>query len=258
MILHTPRLFASLLPALKVGTVCDVGSMDGADAVRFRAALPKARVLALEPNPRNFSRMQRDERLHAGHIEILPWAAGNYDGVGELHLVAADYARSDPRRGMSSLHRRHGEWAAHAQVPVRITRLDSLLQPAQGPRLALWIDTEGAAFEVIEGLSGVRAQLALVHVEVETEACIGAHQRLYPAVKELLERFGLKELATDLPREHLQFNALFIARRLSARERCLVSLLCGRERLRYLAARALGRLCPACRRRYRALKLRWS
>jgi FkbM family methyltransferase len=258
VILSTARLFASLLRQLRVGTVCDVGSMNGADAVRFRVAVPEARVLALEPNPRNFALMQRDAGLRAGNIELLPWAASNYDGVGELFLVEADYAQSDPRRGMSSLYRRSGEWSSDARVPVRITRLDSLLRHSPGPRLALWIDTEGAAFEVIEGLSGISAQVALVHVEVETAACIGARQRLYPEVKQLLSRLGLIELATDLPREHIQFNALFISGSLGLRERCAVQLLCARERLRYLAGRMLARLCPACTRRYRALRLRWS
>jgi len=255
MIANTPRLFASLLPRLQIGTVCDVGSMNGADAARFRAAAPTARVIALEPNPRNFALMQADQRLHACGIELLPWAASTRDGASELFLVCADYAGGDPRRGMSSLFRRTGEWASSEAVAVRTTRLDSLLQPAAAPRarLALWIDTEGAAFEVIEGSSGVSDRVALVHVEVETEACIGARQRLYPEVKQLLGRLGLRELATDLPRSAVQFNALFVARRLSAAERLTVHGLLWRERLRYLVVRTLGRLCPGCLRRYRAL-----
>jgi FkbM family methyltransferase len=256
VIVNTQRLFASLLRPLRVGTVCDVGSMNGADAVRFRRAAPRARILALEPNPRNFALMRCDAALRAGHIELLPCAASNYDGVGELFLVGADYARADPRRGMSSLYRRSGEWASSASVSVRIARLDSLLRHAPGPRLALWIDTEGAAFEVIEGLVGVSQQVALLHVEVETVACIGARQRLYPEVRQLLERLGLSELATDLPREHTQFNALFVATGLGTRAACAIRLLIWRERLRYLTVRVLSTFCPDCVRRYRALRRR--
>jgi hypothetical protein len=43
MIVNTHRLFARLLPLLRISIVCDVGSMNGADAARFSAALSRSR-----------------------------------------------------------------------------------------------------------------------------------------------------------------------------------------------------------------------
>ena len=74
-VLSTRKLFARLLRTFEITTVCDVGSMDGADALFFRRQLPRAQILALEPNPSNYSLMRQDSRLRAGGIRLLPFAA---------------------------------------------------------------------------------------------------------------------------------------------------------------------------------------
>jgi FkbM family methyltransferase len=258
VVVNTQRVFAKLLRVLSITTVCDVGSLNGADALAFRAAAPCSSVYAFEPNPRNFALMQADPRLRQGVIELLPWAVSDHNGEAEFFLVEADYAQRDPRRGMSSLYSRSGEWAPHARLRVPTTRLDSFLGPrcAAGTRLALWIDAEGAAYEVLEGLGSAVAHLRLLHVEVETEPCIGAQQKLYTQVRALLGKLGFSELATDQPRRQVQFNALFVCGRLTPRERLAVRAVLLVARLRYLLVRTLARLCPACLRRYRTWRLR--
>jgi FkbM family methyltransferase len=253
MVVNTRRLFAKLLRRLQIGAICDVGSMNGADAVIFSAAAPQSRVYAFEPNPLNFSLMQARRGVFLErNIKLVPAAATNYDGVAEFFLVEAEYSQPDARRGMSSLYRRTGEWASAAVVHVQTTRLDSFLT-AECPgdvRLAVWIDTEGAAYEAIEGLTGVAEHVQLLHVEVETSPCIGADQRLYPQVTALLQRLGFSELATDQPRSQIQFNALFVRADLSTWMKLQIRAYLAKARLRYLTMRALGRLCPACVRLY--------
>jgi hypothetical protein len=104
MILGTRHLFLRLLDTLSIDLVCDVGSMNGADALAFRRARPRARVVAFEPNPHNLEAMRADTRLPLACIELLPFAASDTDGVAPFHLVDADYRQSHHRRGMSSLH----------------------------------------------------------------------------------------------------------------------------------------------------------
>lgn len=258
MVLNTQRVFAKLLRVLRITTICDVGSLNGADALVFRAAAPRSRVYAFEPNPRNFALMQADPHLRQGITELLPWAVSDHNGEAEFFLVEADYAQRDPRCGMSSLYSRSGEWAPHEQLRVATTRLDSFLgsRCAADAPLALWVDAEGAAYEVLAGLGSAAAHLRLLHVEVETEPCIGAQQKLYAQVRTLLKKLGLSELATDQPRRQVQFNALFVRDRLTPRERLAVRGVLLAARLRYLLGRALQRLCPACLRRLRGWRLR--
>ncbi len=260
MIVNTRRLFARLLPHLRIDVVCDVGSMNGLDALTFGRAVPEAIIYAFEPNPENFRLMQADARLKARNIRLVAAAAADRSGEAEFFLVEADYRGHDARRGMSSLYRRTDGWStSEGVVSVPTTRLDAFLgnRCTPGSRLALWVDVEGAACEVIEGTAGIAQQVQLVHVEVETAPCIAAAQRLYPEVKTLLQEFGFTELATDRAPSDLQFNALFARRDPSPWRRCRVSVLLYRARLRYLLVAAVRRLCPACLRRCQAVRSSW-
>jgi FkbM family methyltransferase len=251
---NTRRLFISLLGDMRIDTVCDVGAMNGEEALAFRAAAPRARIYALEPNPHNFQRMQSDPRLASHDIRPLELAASNHDGEAEFYLVRADYSAPNSWRGMSSLYRRSSEYPFAGVERVKTTRLDTLLsrECPHAARIALWIDVEGAACEVLEGLSGVAERVQLLHVEVETAPVIGAHQKLYPEVKDLLGRLGFRERAIDLAPGQLQFNALFVRRELRPAVGLRVSARVLRARIRRLSGRLLFGLCPACQRRYQA------
>jgi len=209
----TRPLFARLLRTLDVTTVCDVGSMDGADAQIFRRQLPHANILAFEPNPRNFALMRQDERLRANRIQVLPFAASDEEAEAPFFVVKLVAGENDRfRRGMSSLHRRADPSLLADVVPVRAVRLDRLLtgERMADDALAFWIDAEGKAYEVISGTAGVLGNTRMLHVEVETTPCIGAEQRLFPDVCRYLEQAGFHLLATDRPVEYVQFNALFV------------------------------------------------
>ncbi len=256
MIVNTQRLFRKLLNKMQIGVVCDVGSMDGADALAFREAVPESSIYAFEANPLNLRLMRENPALRARNIQIVPLAVTNYDGGAEFFLVDADYSQPDYRRGMGSLYRRSGEWAPAAVVPVEATRLDTFLADKCPPNwaLALWIDSEGMAYEVIEGMTGIADRVHLLHVEVETKPCIGRNQKLYADVKAQLWRLGFTELATDQTKLQSQFNALFVRSKVSPVMRVRLTAWQVRAWLRYRLVRIIRRVCPACLRRYRTMR----
>ena len=186
MVANTRWLFIRLLSRLQITAICDVGSMDGADTLAFHKAVPDSSIYAFEPNPKNYRLMQSDGRLRARNIELVPMAASNYDGDADFFIVAAaDSFEARLRRGMSSLYRRPNDWdVIESVLRVKTTRLDTFLNhKASGERrIALWIDAEGKAYEVIEGMTGILKNIHLIHVEVETTCSIGANQRLYSNV----------------------------------------------------------------------------
>jgi FkbM family methyltransferase len=249
---------------MQISAVCDIGSLNGADALTFRDAVRESSVYAFEPNPDNFRLMEANQAFQERNIQLVPLAATNYDGEAEFFLVEADYSQRDSRRGMSSLHRRSGEWTPAAVVRVKTTRLDTFLADKCPPhvRLALWIDTEGTAYEVIEGITRMAERVYLLHVEVETSPCIGSNQKLYPEVKALLQRLGFAELATDQAPSHIQFNTLFVRCDLSAGMQLQVKAWFVGARLRYLMRCLIvgvtRRVCPTCIRRYRAMRFKAS
>lgn len=258
MTVNTKRLFSRLLSRLEIGVVCDIGSMDGADALDFRRAAPDSSVYAFEPNPRNFAQMQANKALQRCGIQVLPLAMTNCDAEADFYLVDADYSQADYRRGMSSLYRRSENWTPVAVVPVETTRLDSYFadKHPDNPRFALWIDTEGKAFEVIEGMSGMAERVYLLHVEVETSPCIAADQKLYADVKRLLQQAGFAEFATDQARSQPQFNALYIRSNLPAAMQRRARACLAEARLRRFLVRMIRHACPACLRRYQAMRSR--
>ena len=210
--LNTQLLFRALLRPLRIDTVCDVGSMDGMEARAFRALLPAARILALEANSQNFRRMSADARLGAAGVELIEAAAAARDGEAPFFVVTADFASQDIRRGHSSLRRRDAPAGELREVCVRTLRLDTLLRSDACHRLALWIDVEGLALEVLEGARGILAQTQLLHVELESVPCISQGQRLAPEAIALLSAAGFDEIATDQPHTTPQFNAVFLRR----------------------------------------------
>jgi FkbM family methyltransferase len=139
MTVNTKRLFSRLLSKLEIGIVCDIGSMDGADALSFQRSAPNSTVYAFEPNPRNFAQMEANRALQQYGIRVAPLAVTDSDGEADFFLVDADYSQADYRRGMSSLYRRSENWAPVAVVPVKTTRLDSYFadKPRTNGRFAL-------------------------------------------------------------------------------------------------------------------------
>jgi FkbM family methyltransferase len=227
--------------------VCDVGSMNGADALRFRAAVPAARIHAFEPNPENLRRMQANPALRDNNITIVPLAVTNYDGDAELHIIPAGYFPGESWRGMSSLYLRFDQPQLSTSARVKTARLDTFLAGEVSPqrRVALWIDVEGKAHEVIEGGAGLMRQVWLLHVEVETALCIAAQQKFYPQVNALLRAAGFIELATDAEPTQVQFNALFVRSDLPASLRARIQLQLLRLYLRRSLGGALRKTSPA-------------
>jgi FkbM family methyltransferase len=202
--------------------------------------------------------MQADERLRRSRIRILPIAASDRDSEAPFFVLDAEYVanRNLGRRGMSSLHRRTdgSQLAEIVQVPTK--RLDSLLGAERvAGALALWVDTEGMAFETIAGAEGILGRTRLVHVEVETVPCIGATQRLFPDVEKTLLDAGFVLFATDYPTSVPQFNALFVRADLLSAKAGEIRWHVGTTRLRRSMKLAVRPLVPSRLRRYVAYRL---
>ena len=247
MVVNTRRLFLQLLPAMRIDTVCDIGSLDGTDALQFRAVLPEATVIAFEPHPENLRRMRDDPQLQRQAVRIEPVALSDRDGTAEFFLVDAADVEAPGWRGMSSLLPRGADTRVGRAIQVTTARLDNVLQEQSrtSSRIALWIDVEGLAHEVIEGAAGCLPNTHLLHVEVETRRCISASQRfLYPQVEELLRAAGFTLVATDQPDYRPQLNALFVRAGSSAVTAWRVRQRLALAWLRALVGRGLRKSCP--------------
>jgi len=227
--------------------------MDGKESLRFRRAVPGAKILALEPNPNNYIAMLADETLRLRSISILPIAAGNRTATAPFYMVRAvnDESSDLLSRLTGTLIPRTTAVETIDTAEVQVKRLDDILgneSPRSKP-IALWIDAEGTAFEVLDGATGFLNDTVLIHVEVETDPFFGPEQRLLEDVSNLLSGAGFVMYATDQRQDSMQFNALFIREATLKSEFRRVLCRAWRARLRLLVYRSSVRLLPGIVRR---------
>ncbi len=234
-------LFRSLAKHLGAEVICDVGAFDCFHSKRFKAT--GARVIALEANPVNFDALARDAGLAAAGIELFNYAAWNRDEDLTFNVVDATARDAGWRNMISSIRERTADYRFPSRpVRVRGVRLDTLLSDvlAEPTRtIALWIDVEGAAYEVLEGIDGIRDRVCLVHVEVETRA-FWEGQRLWPDIDALMGRLGFSPIARRPGDE--QFDVLFVNDRCLGRSRASVGGITFLAWARLRAGRARSKL----------------
>ncbi|WP_022664366.1 FkbM family methyltransferase [Desulfospira joergensenii] len=171
MELTTKFLFNLLLRIVKPEIVCDIGSMDGADALRFKRILPASQGLIFEANPYNFAAICQDSVIKEKSILLFNEIVWNENCNKSFYIVKpSDIKGVDEHlRGTSSVFLRNAE-SEKNRIQLRGVRLDSKISGlgALG-NIALWIDVEGASYEVLEGIRGIRDRVKLIHAEVETQ-----------------------------------------------------------------------------------------
>ena len=110
--------------------------------------------------------MAKNPALAAASIEIFQVAVGAEKGRATFHVTDVDYSNPAENRGTSSLLVHRG-LKAKTGVEVEVVRLDECIlnKCPECQRVGLWIDVEGAEHLVVEGMSGIRDRVAVIHVE---------------------------------------------------------------------------------------------
>ncbi len=134
------------------GTLVDVGAHDGLLTLPF-ARLPGSRVLAFEPLPPAFARLQAalSDAFGAvpGHVELHAAALGDHAGEISLAMPVLDGVAQEQWASTAkdyAAHLSHRVSVERFTVPLR--RLDDLAIP---DLTAIKIDAEGAEYEILRG-----------------------------------------------------------------------------------------------------------
>lgn len=143
-------------------TVIDVGANIGFFAVRFgRWVAPGGRVVAIEPESRNFATLRR--RVRRAGLE----------GVIEcVHAAAADRA-GEVKLGVNPMHPGDHRLATEGQ-PVRAVTLDELTAGDPRKVALVKIDVQGAEMVVLSGARRlIEDDRPAIFLEVDDEALAG-------------------------------------------------------------------------------------
>ncbi len=135
------------------GTILDVGAHDGLLTIPF-AKLPGSRVVAFEPLPSAFARLQAALRAAFGgtipaHVFLNRAALGDIVGEIVLSLPVVDGVVNEQWASMVK------DYAAHAASGVSVQRVTAPLMRVDDLGLMdlthAKLDTEGAEYEVLRG-----------------------------------------------------------------------------------------------------------
>ena len=170
VVLKTKYAFHALLWLLEPDLVLDIGSQDGADSKRFRKLLPQAELVAFEGNPGHIDAMREDAEIGRRRIRVVHSLVSETQGKRSFFLQRPVAGAQHFNRGTSSLTRRDENEAIAEEVLLDSVRIETFLarEYPKSLNVALWLDAEGHTYSVLEGMSGTRDQVKLVHAEVET------------------------------------------------------------------------------------------
>ncbi|MEO8165121.1 MAG: FkbM family methyltransferase [Betaproteobacteria bacterium] len=195
-VLKTKYAYHALLWLLQPEVVLDVGSMDGSDSKRFRRLLSRAELVAFEGNPFNFRAMVEDRDIDRVRIRVVNNLVSDTEGVRSFFVQRPLSSAGHYNRGTSSLTLRDEDGLTTEEVRLEAVRVDSFLDRdyPMSSSIALWIDVEGHAYSVLEGMSGAKDRVKLVHVEVETSQ-VWPGQKIESDVLRLAATMGYVPLA---------------------------------------------------------------
>lgn len=212
--MNTRVAFKTLLRLCRADCICDIGSCDGSDSLKFRKLLPKARVVAFEANPFLYKQMAANPSLAGNRIEVFPFAITNQNGTAPFHVTDVDYdgpgVREEANVGTSSLLVHEG-LKVRQTVEVQTRRIDEFLlsRYPEARRVGLWVDTEGAEFGVLEGMVGIKDRVLAVHVETAlTPLRLG--QKVTMEVESLMRSFGFIPLGSNMSKGSIWGDVVFV------------------------------------------------
>ena len=193
--------FQLLVGHLAPDAILDIGSRNGKDALILREYAPDALIMAFEATPESAHIMEADPELKAARIEARHAAVGATDGTATFSIFSE-------RKRMGSLrvatHR-----AVIQTIAVPATRVDSIPEIKDKKNIALWVDVEGATYEVLDGAQQTLLRVLLLHLEVET-AQLWEGQKTVDDIRRLLKKQGFVSIAERIEPEHQQGNIVCI------------------------------------------------
>ena len=136
--------------AMRSAVTLDIGAHVGIFSLLASHANPQGRVIAFEPMPEVFARLQRNiAQNRVTNVECVNSAVGETDGTATCYHVKESYLSSEATLSAESKPVGH---AVHtSDVPV--LRIDTFVQQRQLPRVTLVkIDTETTEPSVIRGM----------------------------------------------------------------------------------------------------------
>lgn len=199
------QFYCQLVAKNNISLTIEVGAHEAGFSRTNKKLNPLCECHAFEANPfvyKNYS----DELKELG-IDYKNLAISDTDEHINLSIpIKLKHRVLDLDNRISSIHKREQPNAEYHVVKVKSKRLDSLFQNNHHTK-ALWIDVEGAQYEVISSFGSIWSSIKLIYIEIENRN-VWSNKFDVKNIKSLLESHGFIEIMRDnLARG--QYNTVF-------------------------------------------------
>ena len=185
-------LFFTISDELQLSDILEIGAHDAESSRRFIASDPHRKALAYDASPEVVQRVVAQGLPE--RFQLIQRAIGTKKG--EITF----YKPNDSFYAVWGSTARRAGFTDVTEIQVPIISLDEAAEPIQGStsrNIALWVDVEGCALDVLtSGSSTLRVRVAVVYVELND---INAYEGSANAVKviALFLELGFVPLARD-------------------------------------------------------------
>jgi len=196
------------------GTIFDIGSRDGLQAIELSRVFTKARVVAVECNSATLDICRRNLSAHP-RIRLVDKAINSFTGRCPFYPI--DPMRTittwtDGNPGASSLFIANGDYPAETYVQnkteVECTRLDDLCRELDIDVIDLiWMDLQGAELLALQSAGSLLDKVRYIYTEVSYRP-IYEGQCLFDDVDAFLTAREFT-LCTKLNRDRWQQNLIY-------------------------------------------------
>lgn len=184
-------LFLFLAKILKPDLIFDVGSRNGNDAKRFRSILPNSKIIAFEANKQLYLKMLSDPYLKKSKIICYNYAVEKKSGVRNFYIF-------NKKKGTGSILQRKNKIFSKI-YKVRTISLDNFVEKFKvyKKKIFLWIDIEGAAYNLINGAKKTLFNTDAIIVELEKKRLFIGQKLQSATLNKLKKNFFLVESGTN-------------------------------------------------------------
>ena len=180
-------LFLFIAKILKPDLIFDVGSRNGNDAKKFRSILPKSKIIAFEANKQLYFKMLSNPSLKKGKIICYNYAVEKKSGVRNFYIF-------NEKKGTGSILQRKNKIFSKI-YKVRTISLDNFIEKFKvyKNKIFLWIDIEGAAYNLIQGAKKTLLNTDAIIVELEKKKLFKNQKLQSVTINKLKKNFFLVE-----------------------------------------------------------------
>jgi FkbM family methyltransferase len=200
--------YKKILLSIKPEVFWELGAFDATFSRQLRAKLRKTLFHSFEANPYNYDKFKdaaSEDDVHYHHL-----ALGPDDGEVTFNIARKlDDTVLPPVAGSNSVLTKNGE-REYEEVTVRMVSVDSFAAQHEltGKASAVWVDTEGFAFQVLEGMQKTLKNSSCVLVEVEDRQ-LWQEQKTAVDVRRFMFGQGFIPILRDFEFNQ-QYNVLFV------------------------------------------------